>query len=263
MRRHGLITQLSKGFILLVVAGAFISFGFAQSQPSQGAPSAPQQSYQIRQTQINSGMAAEWEDFFKNDLIPLLKKAGTKQMSTWTTDRFGPAGTYFSTSPLQSLAELDTPNPLLKELAPTEIVVLISKMQRFVASSRTYVLAARPDLGIAPAQGYALKMGVLATFEIAPGRTDDFEKKIKAVVAIIGKTNAKGVLTGKVGLGGNPNEYSMLVLFDSFADLEKFGPAFSKAMGEAKLAPQTGIVMHTEYIVIHNIPELSIQPAAR
>ncbi len=73
---------------------------------------------------------------------------------------------------------------------------------------------------------------------------------------------------GKVGLGGNPDQYIMTALFDNFADLEKFPQAFSKAAADAKLGPQpSGIVMHVEYSVMRYMPDVSIappdQPAAK
>jgi quinol monooxygenase YgiN len=116
-------------------------------------------------------------------------------------------------------------------------------------------------LSIAPKPGYTPKIGVLVINSVAPGRTEDFEKSSKEVIAAIGKTNAKGCLAFKMVLGGDPNEYNSLVLFDSFADIQKFGPAFGKALTEAKLGPDAGTVIHREYTVIGYVPELSIQPA--
>jgi hypothetical protein len=185
-----------------------------------------------------------------------------KQSGVWKTAQFGDAGNYLLTSRMESLAELDGPSPLVKALGQDGVAALMTKLQRFVASARMYMITGQTNLSIAPKSGYVAKMGVLVTTSVAPGRTEDFEKNFKEVVAVIGKTNAKGVLTAKAGLGGNPNEYTTLVLFDSFADLEKFVPAFTKAAAEAKLAPQTGIVTHQEMAAISNIPELSIQPAA-
>jgi len=78
------------------------------------------------------------------------------------------------------------------------------------------------------------------------------------------KTNAKGFLVSKSGLGGDPYGYLGLAFFDSFADLAQFPEAFRKASAEAKLAPMpTGVVMRAEYTVIRFVPELSIQPAAQ
>ena len=106
------------------------------------------------------------------------------------------------------------------------------------------MLIDRPDLGIAPKPDYALKIGSAGDPQRRARTHEEFEKSAKALVAVIGKTNAKAILTGKIALGGNPNDYYMFIAFDSFADLGNFVPAFAKAMAEAKLAPETGVVVH-------------------
>jgi hypothetical protein len=66
----------------------------------------------------------------------------------------------------------------------------------------------------------------------------------------------------RLALGSNPNASTTVVLFDSFADLDTFGPAFMKAIAEAKLFPASGIVVQRGYQVISKIPELALQASA-
>jgi len=66
----------------------------------------------------------------------------------------------------------------------------------------------------------------------------------------------------QIGLGGNPNEFITLVLFDSFDDIGKFPAAFAKAAAEAQLTPEpAGTVANTEWRVYRYAPALSIIPA--
>jgi hypothetical protein len=103
----------------------------------------------------------------------------------------------------------------------------------------------------------------MAATDIAPNRTEEYEKYSKESLSVMRKTNAKGMLVGRVGLGGNPNRYIAYVLFDSFTDLSQFPAAYAKAAAGAKLAPMpAGIVMQTEWTTMRYVPELSIQPAA-
>jgi len=208
-------------------------------------------------------MGAEWESFIKNSVVPLLKKAGLQDLRISRTNVFGEDSTYYMMSPIGNLSDLDGPNPIAKVAGPAELTVLTANLQRCVSSMRTFMLTARPDLGIAPKQGYALKMGVLVTTSVAPGRSEEYEKNIKQVVAVMGKTNAKAVMCGKVGLGGNPNQYLMFVAFDSFADMQVFPAAFAKAAAEAKLDSQAGIVQNVEWATLNMLPELGIQAPAR
>jgi len=209
--------------------------------------------------QIKPGMGLEFENYLKMELIPVFKKAGMKQLGAWKTKEFGVDDRYIFTWPIASLAEFDGPDPFEKALGIDGQVVLMSNIKRCVANARTFMLMERPDLGIAPKPDYAFKMGVMVTLSVAPGRTEEFEKNTKALVAVIGKTNAKAVLAGKTALGGNPNDYYMFIAFDSFADLGNFVPALAKVMAEAKLVPETGIVVHQELATYHMAPELSIQ----
>ena len=79
----------------------------------------------------------------------------------------------------------------------------------------------------------------------------------------IGRTNVKGVLIGKVGLGGSLDEYIMHVLYDSFTEMTNNEPALQKELAAAEFTPLSGIVYYRESQVFVRIPELSIQPAAQ
>ena len=92
---------------------------------------------------------------------------------------------------------------------------------------------------------------------IAPGHDADYMKNAKAAMDVAKKTNAKGAYAIRIGLGGNPNECRILMLLDSFADMQQFGQTFAKAAAEAKLAPMTDIVTTIEYLMYSYIPELS------
>jgi hypothetical protein len=53
------------------------------------------------------------------------------------------------------------------------------------------------------------------------------------------------------------------VPFDSFADLDRFGPAIAKALVGVTLANEAGVALQRQYEVIRLIPELSVQPGAQ
>lgn len=104
----------------------------------------------------------------------------------------------------------------------------------------------------------------MARITVAPGRNEDFVKGAKEQLAVMGKTNVRGVLVARVNDGGDPNEHWQSLLTDSFADLEKVGPDFTKAATDAKLLPMpAGIVMHSERSTWRFAPELSMQPPAQ
>ena len=233
--------------------GMFMGLGLAQESMST----------QMTAIQVHPGMEIEFENFMKAEVIPALRKGGVKEMSGWKTAVFGEAGRYIFTSPIGSLAEFDNPNPLIKAVGQEGMPAIMAKTQKPVSGMRTFTMMDRPDLGITPPDRYVAKLGFQVRATIAPGREVDYENVMKAMMEVLKKTNAKGVLAGKVGLGGNPNEYHSVVLLDSFADMQKFAQAFAKEIAAARLPSVAGILLNMEYAVYARIPELSIQPPAQ
>lgn len=247
-----IITRLGAACVALLFA--LTSFAYAQNPPAQ-------QSYQVTTVQVKPEMEREYGDYLKNEAIPALQKGGVKQRAVWRTATFGEGGEYVFLTPIESLAEFDNPNPVVKALGQEGAAALWAKRQRLVSSSRSVQITARPDLGVAPKADYAYKLGVGVITNVTPGRTDEYEKYVKDLSATLAKTNAKGVLVGKAGLGGDPNSYRLMVLFDNWADLEKFQAARAKAAAETKLTPAAaGVVAHSEWRVYRYVPELSITP---
>jgi hypothetical protein len=247
--------------------GISVCLCFAQDKPApKGAGAQAPTALRVTITQIPSAMVNEWQDYQKNTLIPLMKKMGVTWSTAWRTATFGEAGEFIIARPIKDLAELDAPSPIInalgQEVASALSVGMAAKAQRFNASSRTFMATTRPDLSIPMASDYVPKLAVMVRTGVAPGRTDEYEKGSKELLAVLGKTNARGILVARVGLGGNPNEYITFVLFDSFADIGNFPAAYAKAAAEAKLVPiPAGVVIHTEWAAIRNVPELGIQPA--
>ncbi len=248
-----LITRLGASCVALLFA--LTSFAYAQNPPAR-------QSYQVTTIQVKPGMGGEYQDYLKNDANPALQKGGVKQRAVWTTATFGEGGEYVILTPIESLAQFDNPSPVVKALGQEGAAALLAKRARLISSSRDVLITARPDLGVAPKADYAYKLGFGANVNVTPGRTAEYEKYVKDLSATVAKTNAKGVLVGKAGLGGDPNSYRLMVLFDNWADLEKFQAAYAKASAETKLTPAAaGAVAHSEWRVYRYVPELSIAPA--
>lgn len=250
-----LITRLGAACVALLFA--LTSFAYAQNPPAQ-------QSYEVTTVQVKPEMSREYEDYLKNEAIPALQKGGVKQRAAWKTATFGAGGEYVYLTPIESLAQFDNPHPLVKALGQEGATALLAKRARLISSSRVVQVTARPDLGFAPKADYAYKLGVGVNVTVTPGRTADYEKYVKDLSATLAKTNAKGLLVGKAGLGGDPNSYRLMALFDNWADLEKFQAAYAKASAETKLTPAAaGVVAHTEWRVYRYVPELSITSASQ
>ena len=78
--------------IVLLFIFMFANSDFAQNRSASDAPPQPMGVTEIK---VKPGMDMEWENFLKKELIPILKKAGFKQMNVSKTNIFGEDSTYF------------------------------------------------------------------------------------------------------------------------------------------------------------------------
>ena len=257
MTSHITRTRFLPGLSVLLWATAFTTAGMAQTP----APAPPPQTAQLTIVHVKPDMGAAWQEYLKNDANPAVVKSGVTRRQVWTTATFGEGGEYAIVTPVPDLSQFDDPTPLFKAIGQEGQTALMAKRQRLIIDSRSMLITARPDLGVASAPGYQAKLGVSSRTIVAQGHMADFLKSTKELSAVIAKTNAKGVSVSQIGLGGNPNEFITLVLFDSFADIGNFQAAYAKAAAEAKLTPApAGTIVNTEWRVYRYVPELSIIP---
>ena len=256
MKRNISKSRLLVGFCILLLMTVFTNLGFAQGEE------APQQLYEFSYIQVKPGMDLEFEEFIKN-MIPVLQNMGLTDMTVLKTSNFGMSSRYLVVTPLQDPAAMDAQLAASQPNVPVALVPAMSALSRMVVSIQDFMLIPLPDLNIPPAEDYELKLIVNVTIGTAPGRAEDFEKSAKVAMAAIGRTNVKGVLIGKVGLGGNLDEYILHVLYDSFTEMTNNEPAIQKELAAVDLTPSTGAVYYRESEVLVRVPELSIQPAAQ
>lgn len=257
MRNNIAASRLSIGFCILLLVAVFINTGcFAQSDE------ASQQLYTFSYFQLKPGMGIEFEQFLKNSL-PAIRELGVTQMDVFKTSNFGMSNRYLFIMPLQDPAAMDAELSASQSNVPVKLVPMMSAIQRMVVSIHDFVLIPQPDLNIPPKEDYDWKL--IANFRIAtaPGRSEDFIKGAKVVMDAIGKTNVKGVLIGRIGLGGNLDEYILSILYDSFTEMMNNEQAVQKELAAVDLTPLTGVVYYRESEVLVRVPELGIQPAGQ
>ncbi len=241
------------GFCILLLLTVFTNPGFAQNEE------ASQPLYSVSYIQVKPGMDLEFENFVKG-IIPVLREIGFKQMGMFKTSNFGMSDKYIMLRPLQDPAAMDLELSSQRSNVPVGLVSVMSAIQRMVTSSQDFILIPQPDLNIPPAQGYDIKLIVNFTIGIAPARDEDFKKGMKKVINALGKTKIKGLLVGKVGLGGNLDQYIMSVFYDSFKEMMANEPAIQKELAALDLKSLDGVVYYRDSEVYVRIPELCMQP---
>ena len=170
---------------------------------------------------------------------------------------------YVVVMPMRDPAAMDQELFSAGTSVPIRLVAIRSAIQQMVVSTHDFIVVPQPDLNIPPADGYETKLVVSLTANIVPGRDEDYKAQLKKVVGAIGKTNVKGILVGKVGIGGNMDQYIVNIFFDSFKDMMENQPAMEKELDALKLKPLTGIVSSRESSIFMQMRELCILPAAQ
>ena len=253
----------------LLLAVLFTPLAFGQTKPSAKAKAAtaapaaaPRQLLRLQFTRIKSGMNAEWQEFRKSEAMPMYRKAGTKEQTVSAMSQFGETG-YLIVSPIESLAQYDGPGSAVRALGQEGATAYNAKAVRFIESSHGIVLETRPELSMPPAANYQAKLFIVTTVTVAPGRYDDYESYVKtALMPVIKQAAPKGYLLGRVAYGGATNQYMSALFVESWADLQRYREAQTKAAVAAKLAGKTaGIVLGQENAIYRFVPELSIVPA--
>ena len=254
MRKNGAVSNVSSGFCILILMTVLTIPVFAQNQE------APQQLYTISYMQVKPGMALEFEQFIKGSL-PALKQMGIPWLETFKTANFGVSDKYMFLLPLQDAAAMDAELSALQSNVPVGMISMMSAIQRMVVHSNTFMLIPQPDVNISPQEGYDWKLIANVTIGIAPGKDPEFKNGIKKVMTAIDKTDVKGVLLGRVGLGGNLDQYVLTVLYDSFANIMQNQPAVQKELAATDLTPMNGVVYYRESEIMARVPELCLQEA--
>jgi hypothetical protein len=243
---------------LFTLIATTVSFAQTQTQPTTMT-----NLYLVRVERVKPELMREYRELKQNELIPAYKKGGVTLHSTYTTSLIGEHFEFISVEPVESLKQFDGQGPVVKALGTEGQTALQTKHRRLINSAHNYIVQLRPDLSanVPKPEAPPAKGALAVRLTVAPGRTQDYENYVKAdVLPILKKAYPKGVLTAKVMLGGNGNEYRVLVLVDSFDELEQ---AMMEAVQEGfmKIQPKTaGIILHTENSIVRYVPELSIRP---
>jgi hypothetical protein len=240
----------------------------AGSKPTQApaaaaTPPAAPTFIRLAIVEIRPDMVADYLAMQKSETIPALQKAGVPYRHAWRTGQFGTGFTVAYLSPIKSFAMLDEPNPVVKALGEEGARQHGMKMAKFIASSRTYALRDRPDLGIKTEGAPMAKLGVLASVEVVPGRTTEWETILKNEwTPALKKAGVASYSVSQVVFGGSAGQYYTFTPLENYAQLDGGHPII-KAIGEAgmnrimaKMGPSTRSV---ERFIIRYDEELSFR----
>jgi hypothetical protein len=265
--------------VALVVGAAIAPLGLEQASappraqpttqpPATRAPApapAKRESLQITVVKVKPEMLDQWLEFQKNETIPMLKKAGIKSRQAWQTAVFGEGFMYGFVAPIEDFAQYDGDPPPVRALGADGARAYGEKNRRFLDSTRTFFAQTRPDLSTdMKTMTGPPKIAVISDIQIAVGKALEYEAFVKADVLPVMRKAKVGYVVSQTMLGGDVNEYTSLVFYDSFADLGKGSP-FQRVLGpegERQIAVKGApFVRKIERNVLRYVPDLSFSAA--
>jgi hypothetical protein len=220
--------------------------------------------YSVIQNIVKPEMLTEYLEIQKNEVNPLIKKAGITQR-TVLVNALGNTYEYTSITPMPSYSMLDADSAVSKALASPEGVKVLARLRRCIMTSRTYTIVRVNDLSLPPDTKNPPVASVSTRVRLLPGKAQEYEAFVKSdLLPILKKAKAEGKIAGYVvsrrQLGVAGNERTATVYLNKFADLDA-GPAVTQMMGaeaSAKLAAKHAtLTSPVETLVRRRVADLS------
>ena len=261
----------------VALAVAMIMVGSAQGQrggggggrgraggpaPAQAAPGPAPQRIAVQVTQVRPDMVGTYQDLIKNEANPGLKKGGIAYRWTWANGPSGQAFTFVSVQPITNYAQYDQPGALQKGIGADGVANYNAKLRPTIVSQHTYIQTLRQDLSIQSNSGTPPAFAVIQTFQIAPGKGDDFTKSMTSdYLPNYKKAGLKDFWAYAVNYGAPGGQIVTVRPIAKYAELDEQG-LLAKAGVTGDAAAQIGARRAAIATVIDNelvryVPELS------
>jgi hypothetical protein len=229
--------------------------GMAPAAAQQQAPAWLRLAYvKVKPSMTNEYLATQ------KQVSDAFKKAG-QHRDLWTTAGFGEVGAYVGVTPLNKLADLDSPGPVQKAMGEAGYERYLAQVRNCLESVSYKAVLMRPELSLVRENAPPAKMAVVVNVQVAPGRTTDFEALIKSdYLPAWKKGGADEVWVNQSVFGVTGPEYIIVVTIPNFAELDK-GNAMTRALGPegaAKLSQKSaGIITGSTVVVSRRLEEYS------
>lgn len=226
--------------------------------PAQQQP----QILHITYVKVQPGMGSEWREM-QQTVIAANKKAGTPWRDVWSTNVFGEP-TFVTIFPVGKMERYDSPNPVRKMMNDTDYARFVQKMGRIVGESRNVLVRTRPDLSIESGNSKSTR-AVVTTIDVVPGKQAEFEAFVKAdLKPAWQKAGLKDVWVHQTMMGGSLTEYTIVGLFDKWAEMNDGSP-LERSLGMEGMmklrAKSYGLVNSISNMAAFRIADLSYAPA--
>ena len=224
-----------------------LMFSSPDSALAQDGP----QLFRLGMVKVKMGGQYEFEEATKL-INAAYKKAGAPWRQVWRTAIFGEMGTVVSVTPVKNYAQFDGEAPIAQMSAADR--AKYTTLSRNCIESVHYTLEESiPSLSIVSSRTTPPKFARVTTVLVQPGKTIEFEELIRTMILpAMKKASVKDYWVNRTVLGGPMGQYTLLYIFDKWAELDT-APTLDKALGaegfKQFLGKISGIAAHSENMV--------------
>src|SRR5437667_2486071 len=118
-----------------VVAFGLPALSLAQSAGKQPAPNRSR----VQQVHVKPDMVNEWLDLQRHEVVPALKKGGTKARTVYQTN-IGPGFEFLIVTPFAKYAEFDADGAQVKALGEAAAARLAEKLRKCMDSNSNWII---------------------------------------------------------------------------------------------------------------------------
>ncbi len=205
----------------------------------------------IGMVKLKSGGQYDYEEAAKL-VNAAYKKAGTPWRQVWRTALFGEMGTVVTVTPIKNYAQFDADSPLT-HLSPADRAKYTTLTRNSIDSVQYTLDETIPTLTIASTRTTPPKFARVTTVVVQPGKNQEFEELVRTMVLpAMKKASVKDYWVNRTVLGGPMGQYTLLFIFDKWAELDT-APTLPSALGPEGFKQFMGkistIVAHSENMV--------------
>lgn len=246
------VLQMHPRAVVLALSLSALCFG--QSTP------APPARFFVTITQVKPEMLNEWMDIQKNEVNPMLKKAGITQR-TVSRPVLGNTYEFISISPLEKYAVLDDVARFGKAAGGPEALARLSeKSRKCINGSHSYVATRLEDISNSPDPKNMPPITMATRRRVAPGKVQDYENFIKSEMLPLYKKAKVPFTLSRRGFGANNSDFVSTTYYNKLADLDAGNP-LTRLVGQeafAKVAAKgAGLSTVVENVVRRRVDDLS------
>lgn len=244
--------RLAASVLTAALAALMSSTAYGQDAPTR---------LRLVEIHVRIGQSADFEALAKlaNEAS---KKFGIPWRETWSVSQFGQGGVYYLVSPVKNFAQFDEQGPL-STLSVEDRLTYANLGRNSVESAHYKLLESADDLSLRSDRKDLPKLARVTVVHALPGKGADLEATIKdLLLPALKAAGVKDFWVHRTVVGGPIGEYTYVMLFEKWADLDTFG-SMQKLLGDnygSYMARVAASIQSGENMIIKLDPKLTYMP---